>query len=86
MRFCNSSHHQAVRRIGDNLRVAATSPEDGIVEALELDSTEHFVLGVQWHPERSSKEDALSKAIFKAFVNAAAEWKPRKPYTTSVSA
>lgn len=74
----NSSHHQAIHRVGDNLRVAAVSPEDGIVEAVELESTEHFVVGVQWHPERTYTGSAFSRAIFAAFLKAVAEWQPRK--------
>jgi putative glutamine amidotransferase len=74
----NSSHHQAVRVPGDNLRVVATSPGDGVIEAVELDLTEHFVLGVQWHPERTYDQSAFSRAIFAAFVEAAEGWKPRR--------
>lgn len=73
----NSSHHQAIRRAGDNLRVAAISPADGVVEAVELNSPEHFVLAVQWHPERTYMVSAFSRAIFAAFVHAAQAWRPR---------
>ena len=65
----NSSHHQSVERAGDGLRVAARCPEDGIIEALEGTVPGHFVLAVQWHPERS--EDPPSMAIFRALVEAA---------------
>jgi putative glutamine amidotransferase len=74
----NSSHHQAVRLPGDNLLVTAVSPEDGVVEAVELDSPSHFVLGVQWHPERTYAQRALSRAIFAAFAAAAEAWQPRR--------
>jgi putative glutamine amidotransferase len=74
----NSSHHQAIRLPGDNLLVSAVSPADGVVEAVELDSREHFVLGVQWHPERSYTQNAFSRAIFAAFVQAAVVWQPRR--------
>jgi putative glutamine amidotransferase len=74
----NSSHHQAIRVPGDGLLVSAVSTEDGGVEAVELDSREHFVLGVQWHPERTYTQSALSRAIFAAFVQAAAVWQPRR--------
>lgn len=67
----NSSHHQSADVIGDGLKVVARCPEDGIIEALEGTSPDHFVLAVQWHPERSFDEDAHSKAIFKALVEAA---------------
>ena len=68
----NSSHHQAAARVGEGLRVSARCPEDGIIEALEGTDPEHFVLAVQWHPERSVDDDAASRAIFGAFVRASA--------------
>lgn len=71
----NSSHHQAVDQPGDGLRVAARASGDGVVEALEtIDPGHQFVLGVQWHPERSFKTDAPSRAIFTAFLEAARRW------------
>jgi putative glutamine amidotransferase len=70
----NSSHHQAVRVPGDKLVVSAVSPLDGVIEAVELDAADHFALAVQWHPERTYAESAVSRAIFAAFVQAAAEW------------
>jgi putative glutamine amidotransferase len=72
----NSSHHQAIRVAGDNLRVSAVSPGDGVIEAVELDAADHFVVGVQWHPERTYEQSGFSRAIFSAFVKAAAEWLP----------
>ena len=70
----NSSHHQALRVPGDNLHVTAVSPADGVIEGVELDSLEHFVVGVQWHPERTYTTSAFSRAIFSSFVGAASEW------------
>jgi putative glutamine amidotransferase len=72
----NSSHHQAVRVPGDNLLVSAVSPADGVIEAVELDASEHFVIAVQWHPERTYAESAFSRAIFAAFTEAAETWQP----------
>jgi putative glutamine amidotransferase len=73
----NSSHHQAIKVLGDGLQVTAVSPADGVIEAVELDSPHHFVLGVQWHPERTYTQSAYSRTIFAAFVQAAVIWKPR---------
>jgi putative glutamine amidotransferase len=73
----NSSHHQAIREVGAPLRVAAVSPADGVVEAVELDSVDHFVVAVQWHPERTYTTSAFSRALFAAFVHAAEAWSPR---------
>jgi putative glutamine amidotransferase len=74
----NSSHHQAIREAGDNLVVSAVSPVDGVVEAVELESPEQFVLAVQWHPERTYTVSPFSRAIFAAFVRAAGVWEPRR--------
>jgi len=72
----NSSHHQALKDAGDNLRVTATSPVDGVIEAVELKAPDHFVVGVQWHPERTYTSSAFSRAIFAAFVYEAESWHP----------
>ena len=82
----NSSHHQAIKVLGDGLLVSAVTPADGVIEALELDSRHHFVLGVQWHPERTYTQSAFSRAIFAAFVQAAVIWKPRQIEEPTVSA
>jgi len=67
----NSSHHQSADGVGESLRVVARCGEDGVVEGLEGTELDHFVLAVQWHPERSVDEDAPSRAIFSALVKAA---------------
>jgi len=78
----NSSHHQAVGIPGDGLRVVARCPQDGVIEAVEggqatEGATAHWVLGLQWHPERSTEISAASRAIFARFVAEAAAWVPR---------
>ncbi len=71
----NSSHHQSAETPGDGLKVVARCPEDGVVEALEGTAPDHFVLAVQWHPERSVNDvpelAESARAIFRAFVEAA---------------
>jgi putative glutamine amidotransferase len=67
----NSSHHQSASKIGDGLRISARCTDDGIIEALEGTAPDHFVLAVQWHPERSVDQDEPSRAIFRALVAAA---------------
>jgi putative glutamine amidotransferase len=67
----NSSHHQSADAIGEGLHIVARCPDDGIIEALEGTAPDHFVLAVQWHPERSVEEDAASRAIFEALIEAA---------------
>jgi putative glutamine amidotransferase len=66
----NSSHHQAIRNVGQGFRVTAYAP-DGIVEGIE-DPKHPFYLGVQWHPEDMSGEDSASR-LFGAFLEAARE-------------
>jgi putative glutamine amidotransferase len=69
----NSSHHQSADIIGDGLKIVARCPKDGIIEGVEGTSADHFVLAVQWHPERSFDEDENSRKIFRALVSAAEE-------------
>jgi putative glutamine amidotransferase len=77
----NSSHHQAIGIPGDKLRVVARCPQDGVIEAVEggLSTNEgrHFVLCVQWHPERSYAISAASRSIFRQLVVEASCWTPR---------
>jgi putative glutamine amidotransferase len=95
----NTSHHQSVGAPGDGLRIVARCPDDGVIEAIELDPhsefrippmfhVEHpaedvdsippiptdpqFLLGVQWHPERSFEISSTSRAIFARLVCEAA--------------
>jgi putative glutamine amidotransferase len=83
---CNSSHHQSIGRVGDNLVVTAVSPLDEVIEAVELDSPGHFAVGVQWHPERTYTASALSRSLFAAFVHAAEAWHPRSIETSVANA
>ena len=72
--WVNSSHHQSVATLGDGLRVAAVSPEDGVVESVEGTAPDQWVLGVQWHPERTYQEEAFSRALFERLVREAQRW------------
>ena len=60
----NSTHHQAIDRLGKNIIVSAFAP-DRIIEAIES-ITNKFAIGVEWHPEYQSTE--LDRAIFKEFI------------------
>ena len=71
----NSSHHQAIRDVGDGLRVTAHAP-DGVIEGLE-DPRHPFYVGVQWHPEDMSGESSAT-SIFSAFVDAARRYSEEK--------
>lgn len=63
----NSSHHQAVREIGKNLKITAQA-KDSVIECIEDTRPDRFVLGVQWHPEVSWRTDNLSRKIFELFI------------------
>ena len=83
----NSSHHQAIGIPGDGLRVVARCPQDGVIEAVEGGQDpnhpdSHFVLALQWHPERSTEISATSRAIFGRFIKEASGWKPRAIHTS----
>lgn len=81
----NSSHHQAVQKVGDGLRVAARCPADEVIEAVEGTDPAHYVLAVQWHPERGFERDAFSRTIFKSLVQAAARWQREHSDTNQIS-
>jgi putative glutamine amidotransferase len=62
----NTSHHQAVKRLGRGLIVNAVA-DDGVIEGIE--STEHgFVVGVQWHPEVLAPRQQHQRRLFSSFA------------------
>jgi len=78
----NSSHHQAIRDVGQGLRITAHAP-DGIIEGLE-DPQHPFYLGVQWPPEDMKGENSAS-ALFGAFIEAARRRAEMKHRATELS-
>jgi putative glutamine amidotransferase len=66
----NSSHHQAVAKPGDGLIISVRA-EDGIIEGMEFGNIEkdHFILLLQWHPERMMDENnPLSNKILENYL------------------
>ncbi len=72
----NSSHHQAVGIAGEGLVVCARCPQDAVVEAIEAapGNAHRFLLGVQWHPERSTQVSETSRALFAQLCREAEAW------------
>jgi putative glutamine amidotransferase len=66
-----SWHHQAVDRLGADLRAVAWAP-DGTVEALELSGAPQL-LAVQWHPELQIELGSVHRRLFEAIVRMARE-------------
>ena len=64
----NSSHHQALDRVADELRVTAWAP-DRVIEAVEHRSGKFFC-GVQFHPERLLQSAPRFRRLFAALVRA----------------
>jgi len=63
----NSTHHQAVKEVGNGLVVSAVA-KDGVIEAIEKQG-ESYIIGVQWHPEFLVRFPSQIR-IFKSFVTA----------------
>lgn len=61
----NSHHHQAIKRLGNGLIESGTA-EDGIAEAIE--SVEHDIIAVQFHPERMVVCNAPGLKILKSWA------------------
>ncbi len=76
-----SFHHQAVAKLGSGV-IATAHHEDGTIEAIEVPSR-HWVLGVQWHPERTP-DDPETASLFRAFIQAAIRYQAQKEKRTLV--
>jgi putative glutamine amidotransferase len=62
----NTTHHQAVKKLGKDLVVNALAA-DGIIEGIE--SLRHsFVVGIQWHPEALAPRQPVHRRLFMAFL------------------
>lgn len=66
----NSLHNQGLDRVAEGLEIEGEAP-DGTVEAVSVKNAKAFALGVQWHPEYKSWENAFSARLFAAFGDAA---------------
>ena len=73
----NSFHHQSAKQLGHGLTQTAASPDDGVIEGIEM-RDRAFVVAVQWHPENFWKTSDAFDGLFSGFVNAAREAARRK--------
>lgn len=72
LRKINTIHHQGLKKIGNDLRVEALSPKDGIVEAIRYTGGS-YALAVQWHPEFHDATDPTlldGKPFLREFIQA----------------
>ena len=69
--WVNGKHHQAVKDPAPGLVVTARA-RDGVIEAVEHPG-KPYVIGVQWHPEGTWRDDPFSKKLFRSFLRAAGE-------------
>jgi putative glutamine amidotransferase len=69
----NSMHHQGIKTLAPELVPAAMAP-DGLIEAVEAGS-EHFMVGVQWHPEVFEMSDPHTRHLFREFIGASRNWR-----------
>ena len=65
----STAHHQAVKDPGPDLLINSYSPEDRVIEGVEVPGR-RFVLAVQWHPEIMPAEDQNTQRLAEAFVAA----------------
>ena len=64
----NSSHHQAIDRLGDGCEVEAWCATDDIIEQIRLPNYP-FALAVQYHPERGTIYNKLFEDFFSRLDN-----------------
>ena len=64
----NSFHHQSIKDLAPNLKIAAHDPKDGIIEAV-ISTDDVAFLGVQWHPEFLFENRPKDKNLFDYVVN-----------------
>ncbi|MHC8305617.1 gamma-glutamyl-gamma-aminobutyrate hydrolase family protein [Pseudomonas sp. PB3P13] len=65
----NSIHSQGIDRLAPGLRCEAIAP-DGLIEAISVEDSEAFAVGVQWHPEWQVLSNPVYLRIFQAFGDA----------------
>ncbi len=77
----NSSHHQAIKHLGNGLMVLART-NDSIIESISWSDSKGkgFLLGVQWHPEWLKRDNPFSTNIGQQFLKQAYQFNSTKNY------
>ncbi len=65
----NSYHHQALKTVAPGFAVTAHA-KDNVIEAIECQGN-HFILGVQWHPELLAEKYTVMLSLFQDLVKRA---------------
>ena len=68
--FVSSIHHQGIDKIAQGLRISAFA-EDGVIEVIEHEDKNRFIIGVQGHIEKTRKNQFAFENIYKAFFEKA---------------
>ena len=71
----NSLHHNTITEVGSSFKVVAHS-EDNLIEAIEYNGNDRFVLGVQFHPEVNHTENgtAMIRNFLYRICGAVGDW------------
>ena len=69
----NTLHGQGIVRTGQGVVIDGHAP-DGTPEAIYVEGSPGFAMGVQWHPEWNAAADPVSRALFSAFGRALVDW------------
>lgn len=75
-RYHIQPHYLEEKPGGDLLVISSTNPEGNIVNSIELNRPDHFMLGTQFHPEFKSKPWRASP-IFSAFLESCIKFKEK---------
>lgn len=68
--YVNSYHHQSIKALADGFEVDGTS-DDGVIEVFHRNTSDHYVFGVQFHPEQHLRCNDDFLPIFTSLVNEA---------------
>jgi putative glutamine amidotransferase len=75
----NTLHGQGIKRPGARIVIDGEA-DDGTPEAIYVEGSPGFTLGVQWHPEWNAANDPVSRPLFEAFGAALRDWRAgRRP-------